>query len=86
MLNHYSDSVSSSAAGATCNGPPGLRQEYFATYYGAFVLDPEGRNIEAYCSKPAFLAESWGYKGWSTVGLAVGAAAVGGVGKYMGWL
>ena len=35
------------AAGARDNGKPGLRPEYHATYYGAFVLDPDGHNIEA---------------------------------------
>ncbi len=40
------------AAGGTDNGAPGLRPEYHATYYGAFVLDPEGRNIEAVCHAP----------------------------------
>ncbi|EDR05308.1 uncharacterized protein LACBIDRAFT_154928, partial [Laccaria bicolor S238N-H82] len=39
-------------AGGTCNGPPGLRAQYFMTYYAAFVVDPEGRNIEAVCMKP----------------------------------
>lgn len=37
------------AAGAQDNGPPGLRPEYHANYYGAFVLDPDGHNIEAVC-------------------------------------
>jgi len=37
------------AAGGTDNGAPGLRPHYHPTYYGAFVLDPEGRNIEAVC-------------------------------------
>ncbi len=37
------------AAGATCNGAPGLRPEYHLNYYGAFVLDPDGNNIEAVC-------------------------------------
>ncbi len=36
-------------AGATDNGPPGLRLHYHANYYGAFVLDPDGHNIEAVC-------------------------------------
>jgi len=31
------------------NGPPGLREHYHPTYYGAFVLDPDGHNIEAVC-------------------------------------
>ena len=34
------------------NGAPGLRPEYHSTYYGAFVLDPDGHNIEAVCHKP----------------------------------
>jgi catechol 2,3-dioxygenase-like lactoylglutathione lyase family enzyme len=37
------------AAGGIDNGPPGIRAHYASTYYGAFVLDPEGRNIEAVC-------------------------------------
>ena len=32
-------------------GPPGLRQEYMPTYYGAFVFDPDGNKIEAVCRK-----------------------------------
>jgi catechol 2,3-dioxygenase-like lactoylglutathione lyase family enzyme len=40
------------AAGGTDNGPPGLRPHYHASYYGAFVLDPDGHNIEACCHKP----------------------------------
>jgi catechol 2,3-dioxygenase-like lactoylglutathione lyase family enzyme len=35
------------AAGGTDNGAPGLRPHYHADYYGAFVLDPDGHNIEA---------------------------------------
>ena len=35
------------AAGGQDNGPPGLRPEYAEDYYGAFVLDPDGHNIEA---------------------------------------
>jgi catechol 2,3-dioxygenase-like lactoylglutathione lyase family enzyme len=41
------------AAGARDNGPPGLRPQYHPNYYGAFVLDPDGYNIEAVCHKPA---------------------------------
>jgi predicted lactoylglutathione lyase len=33
-------------AGGKCNGPPGLRPEYHESYYGAFVLDPLGNNVE----------------------------------------
>ncbi|WP_165190482.1 VOC family protein [Caulobacter soli] len=41
------------AAGGTDNGPPGLRPHYHPNYYGAFVLDPDGRNVEAVCHAPA---------------------------------
>ena len=36
-------------AGGTDNGAPGLRPHYAPDYYGAFVLDPDGHNIEAVC-------------------------------------
>jgi len=39
-------------AGATDNGPPGVREMYHPDYYGAFVLDPDGHNIEAVCHAP----------------------------------
>ena len=39
-------------AGGTDNGPPGLRPHYHANYYAAFVLDPDGNNIEAVCHRP----------------------------------
>jgi len=39
-------------AGGKDNGPPGLRPHYHANYYGAFVLDPDGHNIEAVCHLP----------------------------------
>jgi catechol 2,3-dioxygenase-like lactoylglutathione lyase family enzyme len=35
------------AVGAKDNGPPGVRAHYHPNYYGAFVLDPDGHNIEA---------------------------------------
>jgi len=41
------------AAGGRDNGGPGLREQYHPTYYGAFVVDPEGNNIEAVCHKQA---------------------------------
>jgi catechol 2,3-dioxygenase-like lactoylglutathione lyase family enzyme len=41
------------AAGGRDNGPPGPRPQYHAGYYGAFVLDPDGNNVEAVCHKPA---------------------------------
>jgi catechol 2,3-dioxygenase-like lactoylglutathione lyase family enzyme len=40
------------AAGGTDNGAPGLRPHYHANYYAAFVLDPDGHNIEAVCHDP----------------------------------
>lgn len=40
------------AAGGRDNGPPGLRPHYHPNYYGAFVLDPDGHNIEAVCHAP----------------------------------
>jgi catechol 2,3-dioxygenase-like lactoylglutathione lyase family enzyme len=41
------------AAGGRDNGGPGLRPQYHPNYYGAFVLDPDGHNIEAVCHAPA---------------------------------
>jgi len=40
------------AAGASENGPPGLRPDYHEDYYAAFVIDPDGHNIEAVCHRP----------------------------------
>jgi catechol 2,3-dioxygenase-like lactoylglutathione lyase family enzyme len=40
------------AAGGKDNGPPGIRAQYHPDYYGAFVLDPDGHNIEAVCHEP----------------------------------
>jgi len=40
------------AAGGRDNGPPGLRPHYHPGYYAAFVLDPDGANIEAVCHRP----------------------------------
>jgi catechol 2,3-dioxygenase-like lactoylglutathione lyase family enzyme len=39
------------AAGGVDNGKPGIREMYHPNYYGAFVFDPEGHNIEAVCHK-----------------------------------
>jgi hypothetical protein len=41
------------AAGGTDNGAPGIREIYHPTYYGAFVLDLDGNNVEAVCHAPA---------------------------------
>ena len=40
------------AAGAQDHGAPGLRPQYHATYYAAFVIGPDGHNIEAVCHEP----------------------------------
>jgi len=40
------------AAGGVDNGAPGVRAHYHPDYYGAFVIDPEGHNIEAVCHQP----------------------------------
>ena len=40
-------------AGATDHGAPGLRPIYHPNYYGAFVIDPNGVNLEAVCHAPA---------------------------------
>ncbi len=39
-------------AGGQCNGPPGLRPQYSGKYYAAFVIDPDGHNIEVVCHEP----------------------------------
>ena len=41
------------AAGGEDNGAPGLRPEYHPGYYGAFVLDPDGNNVEAVFHDPS---------------------------------
>ena len=40
------------AFGGRDNGPPGIRPHYHPNYYGAFVLDPDGNNVEAVCHAP----------------------------------
>ena len=39
------------AAGGKDNGAPGIREIYHPDYYGAFIIDPDGHNIEAVCHK-----------------------------------
>lgn len=46
------------AAGGKDNGAPGLRPHYHPNYYGAFVFDLDGNNIEAVCHKPEIGGES----------------------------
>ncbi len=40
------------AAGGRDNGAPGPRPQYHESYYGGFVLDPDGNNVEAVCHRP----------------------------------
>jgi catechol 2,3-dioxygenase-like lactoylglutathione lyase family enzyme len=40
------------AAGGTDNGPPGLRPRYHGNYYGGYVIDLDGHNVEAVCHAP----------------------------------
>lgn len=40
------------AAGGQDHGAPGLRKDYSPTYYAAFLLDPDGNNVEAVCFAP----------------------------------
>ena len=40
------------AAGGRDHGAPGLREDYGPTYYAAFLLDPDGNNVEAVCFAP----------------------------------
>ncbi len=44
--------IAALAAGGTDHGAPGIRAHYHPDYYAAFVLDPDGLNIEAVCHKP----------------------------------
>jgi len=44
--------LSALEAGGTDNGPPGPRPKYHEHYFGAYVLDPDGNNVEAVCHGP----------------------------------
>jgi catechol 2,3-dioxygenase-like lactoylglutathione lyase family enzyme len=44
--------VAALAAGGSDNGAPGLRPHYHPNYFAAFVLDPDGHNVEAVCHAP----------------------------------
>ncbi len=39
-------------AGGKDNGAPGLRPQYHANYYAAFIIGPDGHNVEAVCHEP----------------------------------
>jgi hypothetical protein len=41
------------AAGGRDDGAPGLRPDYHADYYGAFLIDPDGNRVEAVCHRGA---------------------------------
>jgi catechol 2,3-dioxygenase-like lactoylglutathione lyase family enzyme len=44
--------VAALAAGGKDKGAPGLRPHYHPNYYGAFIIGPDGHNVEAVCHKP----------------------------------
>ena len=44
------------AAGGVDDGAPGLRAHYHPSYYGAFLLDPDGNRVEAVCHHPHTLS------------------------------
>src|SRR3954471_24099405 len=44
--------VAALAAGGRDNGPPGIRAQYHPDYYAAFVIGPDGHNLEAVCHAP----------------------------------
>jgi catechol 2,3-dioxygenase-like lactoylglutathione lyase family enzyme len=46
------------AAGGRDNGAPGLRPRYHPNYYGGYVFDPDGHNVEAVCHRPEVTAAS----------------------------
>jgi hypothetical protein len=50
-------------AGGTCNGKPGYRPEYVRYYYGAFIIDPLGNNVEVMCMYPAW-TQLWWWRSW----------------------
>jgi catechol 2,3-dioxygenase-like lactoylglutathione lyase family enzyme len=41
-------------AGGRDNGPPGARKDYSPTYFAAFLIDPDGNNVEAVCTIKGF--------------------------------
>jgi hypothetical protein len=52
VRNHDASKAFYLKALAPDNGPPGIRAHYHPNYYGAFVIDPNGVNLEAACQKP----------------------------------
>jgi catechol 2,3-dioxygenase-like lactoylglutathione lyase family enzyme len=49
VARFYAEALS---AGGRSNGAPGLRTHYHPHYYAAFVLDPDGHNLEVVCHRP----------------------------------
>jgi catechol 2,3-dioxygenase-like lactoylglutathione lyase family enzyme len=49
------------AHGGECDGPPGLRPQYHANYYGAYFRDPDGNKISVCCHEPG---QAWGSSAW----------------------
>lgn len=47
------------SAGGLDNGPPGIRNQYHVSYYAAFVIDPDGNNIEVVCHFPGKLEDQF---------------------------
>ncbi|GLC50451.1 hypothetical protein PLESTB_000380700 [Pleodorina starrii] len=68
------------AAGANDNGAPGFRPQYHKYYYGAFVLDPSGYNIEALFHWPEGLLEWLGFLWHSLISILGGGGGGGGGG------
>ena len=63
MFDHVVFGVSDYAAleaGGKDNGAPGLRSHYHANYYAAFVIGPDGHNIEVVCHQPDMLVRADG--------------------------
>jgi predicted lactoylglutathione lyase len=76
-------------AGGKCNGPPGVRGEYHRFYYGAFITDLDGHNVECVCHWPPALLRmvSWpaiaGYVGgFRPICVLIEGVIVGGVWQY----
>ena len=51
MVDHIGLRVKDIKAGGKDNGKPGLRPDYGPKYYGAFLIDLDGNNVEAVCNK-----------------------------------
>ena len=79
-------------AGGTCNGPPGVRSQYHRWYYGAFITDLDGHNVECVVHWPPVLLYmvSWpaiaGYVGgFSFLDVLTEGIIAGAIWQYSGW-